>query len=692
MSMLGKRTRSATNFAAGELRHLPCTIPVLTLTDVYEPALSTKKRVKTSSKGCVQDCGFDIHQDFSDTPREKASQIDELAAGGESSLERVALSPTKANSPKKQHKSSSTYKHRGENPKCPQTPRRRDALSKQTPTTPRHRVQLGGAPITPRTPHTPRTPRRNDDSNQTSPSIYHKAKKLFSSNSTPEDETRQVIGRDDQRGELQDFVSSHLASGKGGALYVSGPPGTGKSALIGEVAQNLSLPEGAKYAYLNCMSIKTASDVYITLLSDLGISDDVFSTNAKDVLRSALANKNATASYLVVLDEIDALLDIDVDVLYNLFQWSLSSSSLTLVGVANALDLTDRLLPGLRARRLKPQLLPFLPYTAAEIASVITAKLRSLTSPDASTQGSMSPILMPPAIQLISKKVAAQTGDLRKAFDITKKTIDLIESEMRNKQNEAEENTPDSTPSKKPLTENGNLSSPRSTPTTPTKPSKGGRTSSLCHFTAETAPRASISHVVRVTSTAFNTGTKSRLQNLNLQQKAILCSLVALDKRNRCSQREGDVFTDVLSEPRSGLLPSPTATPSKKRTKPAPATPTKRDRKVPVAPSVRDVYEAYAALCTREDVLHALSYGEFRDVISNLETVGLLSAADGKAGSFSQATTPSRKGRGGSCSMSTKAEERRICSCAEADELKSSLDNAGSVKGILTRMLEGYDL
>jgi cell division control protein 6 len=54
---------------------------------------------------------------------------------------------------------------------------------------------------------------------------------------------------------------------------------------------------------------------------------------------------------VVVLDEIDSLITRDQEVLYKIFEWaSVPCSHLVLIGIANALDLTDRILPRLRAK------------------------------------------------------------------------------------------------------------------------------------------------------------------------------------------------------------------------------------------------------------------------------------------------------------------------------------------------------
>lgn len=65
---------------------------------------------------------------------------------------------------------------------------------------------------------------------------------------------------------------------------------------------------------------------------------------------STLLSKLITCS-VIILDEIDHLATRGQDVLYKLFEWaSAPASRVVLIGIANALDLTSRLLPRLRAK------------------------------------------------------------------------------------------------------------------------------------------------------------------------------------------------------------------------------------------------------------------------------------------------------------------------------------------------------
>jgi len=460
----------------------------------------------------------------------------------------------------------------------------------------------------------------------------------------------RLVGREDERAKVHAFMEAGIASKSGRCMYISGPPGTGKSALVSEVCGDLKATDDIHASYINCMSVKCSGGIYGKLVGDLTGNDDMNSdSQGLAILKSIFVPKKKAPDqvYIVVLDEIDHLLTLDLEILYTLFEWSLSRSSrLVLIGIANALDLTDRFLPRLKARNLKPELLPFLPYTVPQIGSVVTAKLKSLLTPNTTTPDYV-PYVHPAAIQFCSKKVATQTGDLRKAFDIIRRAIDLIESETKQKhQEDLKLQLLQESPSKSPLGENNNLASPCS-PSRPNKKPRPTLMESLAKLTPENAPRVTIAHMARVTASAFNHGTAQRLQSLNLQQKAALCSLVALEKKT--VQMKLDV----------------SATPSKSAT---------------AAPTIRKVYEMYNGLCRRENALHPLTSTEFTDVIGSLETLTLIQGGDRKsAGMGLGRLTPSRK--------VLRAEDKGIVSCISEKELEGCLDGPGG--GILKGLLHG---
>ena len=533
---------------------------------------------------------------------------------------------------------------------APQTPRHRDALSKKVAVTPRHRASLSGTQAAPRTPRNPRTP---STPNSLLPTIYNNARQLFARSACPP----RLVGRETERKELKKFIQARVLSKEGGSLYVSGPPGTGKSALIQEVCKEFQDAKDMKFSYINCMSIKTTTDIYNKLFDDLEPAIEETGDNFKAVSRLFKRKANESAQYIVTLDEIDHLLTLDLKVLYNLFEYALHpQSSLILIGIANALDLTDRFLPRLKSRNLKPQLLPFLPYTGPQIANIITTRLKSLN--DGISSNDFVPFIHPAAIQLCSRKVASQTGDLRKAFDICRRAIDAIESETKQKhQQDLNERLIMESPSKAPLCENPNLSSPlaMSSPACSLKvETHTTLAQSLAALIAANAPRATIAHVAKISSSIFNTGTNQRLQALNLQQKAVLCSLIALERKKR------SIRADFM------------ATPSKS---------------AQAAPKTRELFGAYTSLCRLDRLLHPLTFTEFKDVVNSLETLSLISVLEGKAGSFGVVGTPSK--RKGAFGIGA-GDERQFGSCVSEKELESAVQGAGN--GILKSMLSGEAL
>ncbi|KAL1968502.1 hypothetical protein VTN77DRAFT_1712 [Rasamsonia byssochlamydoides] len=551
-----------------------------------------------------------------------------------------AISPSKIDTHFQASKSVTDENEKPTEFKTPQSTRFRDALANSPPVTPKHRVQIGGKSLTPRTP-------RNASAPIATQSVYTPARQMFARSANP----GRLVGREKEREELSSFIQTGVQARKGGCIYVSGPPGTGKSAMVEEVCRELDLGSAVKVTHINCVSMRSARDIYGKLIENLCEDSQVFTMSETDKLKSMFVpTKKSADLYLVVLDEMDHLLTADPEILYSLFEWSLHSKShLLLIGIANALDLTDRFLPRLKAQNLKPRLLPFLPYTAPQIADVITARLRSLLPEDQKDAGDFVPFLQPAAIQLCAKKVASQTGDLRKAFELVKRALDVIEQETQQKL-EKENAEPDSS-SKAPLVENVNLSSP---PRTPSK-----RTMATA-YTALTAPRASIAHIARITSAVFGQGTTQRLQGLNLQQKAALCALVALDRK----RRNGDTC----------------GTPSKSKT---------------AAPTVRELFDTYCTLCRTDNILHPLTATEFKDVISSLESLGLVGEFQGSgrggtiAGGSGILRSPSKSSSGPSTPGKGMDEKGLACFVSE----KEILDQiSGPGEGILKALLMGDGL
>jgi cell division control protein 6 len=345
-----------------------------------------------------------------------------------------------------------------------------------------------------------------------------------------------------------------------------------------EITESLVSEESGptiKKASVNCMSLQDPKAIYSKIADEF--LEDSMRTGSSDLedLENTFISTSTSDIYILVLDEIDHLLTNSQDLIHTIFELSLRPRSrLVLMGIANALDLTDRFLPRLKARNLFPELLPFLPYTAPQIANVIATRLRSLLSETEkeSVDASFIPFMHPAAIQLLSKKVAAASGDLRKAFDICRRAVELVELETRQQQSkyvDAENENPfakptamTASPPRKALTENPNLNSP-------------SRIASAA-YTAVNAPKATLSHVARASSSSLGVSVSSRITKLNNHQKALLCALVS----------------------KSGTTPM----------------------------DIRKLRELYGSLANQEGSLGVvkLAAGEFREVVESLEVAGVV--------------------------------------------------------------------
>lgn len=128
---------------------------------------------------------------------------------------------------------------------------------------------------------------------------------------------------------------------------------------------------------------------------------------------------------MMVLDEIDQLDCRKQSVLYTIFEWpSKSKNRLVLIGIANALDFTDRTLPRLQSHlKSKPEVMHFAPYTKQQIIEIFTERLKSSNATDVFPES---------AIQMLAAKVAAVSGDVRRALDISRRAIELADQTKNN--------------------------------------------------------------------------------------------------------------------------------------------------------------------------------------------------------------------------------------------------------------------
>lgn len=97
--------------------------------------------------------------------------------------------------------------------------------------------------------------------------IYQNAKSVFRRTAVPS----RLVGRGEERERMSEFYRDHVLSNRSGSLYISGMPGTGKTAMLTEVMRTMQddidqLDYEVKTTVVNCMSIKEPKQIYIKLV------------------------------------------------------------------------------------------------------------------------------------------------------------------------------------------------------------------------------------------------------------------------------------------------------------------------------------------------------------------------------------------------------------------------------------------
>ena len=158
-------------------------------------------------------------------------------------------------------------------------------------------------------------------------------------------------------------VYSHLeaaiSDGSGSCIYISGTPGTGKTATVREVVAQLNGSVLAEeldefiFVEINGMKVTDPHQSY-SLLWEALRGDRVSPSHALDLLEREFSNPSPRRVPCVVLmDELDQMVTKNQSVMYNFFNWpGLRHSRLIVLAVANTMDLPERTLSNKISSRL----------------------------------------------------------------------------------------------------------------------------------------------------------------------------------------------------------------------------------------------------------------------------------------------------------------------------------------------------
>ncbi len=246
--------------------------------------------------------------------------------------------------------------------------------------------------------------------------------------------------RENEFSTVYSYLESAITDGTGSCIYISGTPGTGKTATVREVVAQLNASVLAEelddfiFVEINGMKVTDPHQSY-SLLWEALTGHRLSPTHALGLLEREFSSPSPRRVPCVVLmDELDQLVTKNQSVMYNFFNWpSFRHSRLIVLAVANTMDLPERTLSNKISSRLGLTRIIFGGYTHEQLIRIIQSRL----------EGVPGKFVDADAIQFASRKVAQVSGDARRALDICRRAVEIAEAEAK-----SEPEAPD-TPSKK---------------------------------------------------------------------------------------------------------------------------------------------------------------------------------------------------------------------------------------------------
>lgn len=154
-------------------------------------------------------------------------------------------------------------------------------------------------------------------------------------------------------------LEAAISAGSGACIYISGMPGTGKTATVREVVAQLHASVQAEelddfiFVEINGMKVTDPHQAY-SLLWEALRGERVSPAQALGLLEREFDHPSPRRVPCVVLmDELDQLVTKNQSVMYNFFNWpGLRHSRLIVLAVANTMDLPERTLSNKISSRL----------------------------------------------------------------------------------------------------------------------------------------------------------------------------------------------------------------------------------------------------------------------------------------------------------------------------------------------------
>ncbi|KAI7861675.1 P-loop containing nucleoside triphosphate hydrolase protein [Spinellus fusiger] len=317
-------------------------------------------------------------------------------------------------------------------------PTKRSAIAiktqRKTAITPRKLQRVNA--IIPVTPFLSRTQERSIPS-----TAYELARERLHVSAVPD----TLPCREDEFDEITGYLECAIEEGTGTCLYISGVPGTGKTATVLDVIRHLQHKSDTEqlpafdFVEINGMKLTDPNQAYTVLWECLEKSAYPEITQKRRItsahalqLLEAKFNQQSThqKTTVVLMDELDILVTKKQTVMYNFFEWpNRPFSKLIVVAVANTMDLPERMLSNKVSSRLGLTRLNFQSYNHEQLFKIVESRLQGIEAFEKE------------AVEFAARKVSSVSGDARRALDICRRAVEIVELRL-SKQSESTSQPP----------------------------------------------------------------------------------------------------------------------------------------------------------------------------------------------------------------------------------------------------------
>ncbi len=249
----------------------------------------------------------------------------------------------------------------------------------------------------------------------------------------------QIIHRDTQIKEIVDIIAPSLNKDKPSNITVIGKTGTGKTAVLKYIGEELKKADLEKnncdFLYINCETVDTPYSILYNIsnhvVSDPSKGMPFTGWSLERAFQSLITHiDNANKVFIIVLDEIDQSYNRNGDDIFyflTTINEMLVNSRVSIIGVTNNSKFHEILSPKIRSR-LGEEKVIFPPYTPAELIDILQDRAKEAFYPDVVDESVI------PYVAAIS---AQDSGDARKALDLLRISADIAERNGEKKITEA---------------------------------------------------------------------------------------------------------------------------------------------------------------------------------------------------------------------------------------------------------------